>query len=156
MNFSLALAFGIGVAAGLRTMTAPAAVAWAAHLGWFDLAGTPFALMATTWAVVILTICAIGEYAADLMPKTPARTAPGPLVARALSGMLCGACLAYGGSASPMFGGLAGLMGAMAGAFGGYKARTELVRALHVPDFAVAVPEDLIAAGVAFLLVSRY
>ena len=30
----------IGIVAGLRTMTAPAGVAWAAWLGWIDLAGT--------------------------------------------------------------------------------------------------------------------
>ena len=30
----------IGVAAGLRTMMAPAMVSWAAHFGWLDLSGT--------------------------------------------------------------------------------------------------------------------
>ena len=32
-GFELFLAFGIGVVAGLRSMTAPAIVTWAAHLG---------------------------------------------------------------------------------------------------------------------------
>ena len=31
------LALLIGVVAGLRTMTAPAAVSWAAYLGWLPL-----------------------------------------------------------------------------------------------------------------------
>ena len=39
------LAFLIGVVAGLRAMTAPAAVSWAARLGWLNLAGTPLAFM---------------------------------------------------------------------------------------------------------------
>jgi hypothetical protein len=34
------LAFLIGVIAGLRTMTAPAAVSWATHLGWLPLQNT--------------------------------------------------------------------------------------------------------------------
>ena len=36
----------IGVIAGLRAMTAPAAVAWGAYLGWIPLAGFPLAWMA--------------------------------------------------------------------------------------------------------------
>ena len=36
-GFALILVLGIGVVAGLRSMTAPAAVAWAAHLGWINL-----------------------------------------------------------------------------------------------------------------------
>ena len=42
----LVLSLLIGVVAGLRAMTAPAAVAWAAHLGWLPVAGTPVAFMA--------------------------------------------------------------------------------------------------------------
>lgn len=37
------LAVLIGVIAGLRAMTAPAAISWAAWLGWVALAGTPLA-----------------------------------------------------------------------------------------------------------------
>jgi len=33
------LAFLLGAVAGLRSMTAPAAVAWAARLGWLHLEG---------------------------------------------------------------------------------------------------------------------
>ena len=40
------LAFLIGVVAGLRAMTAPAAVSWAARLGWLNLQGTPLAFWA--------------------------------------------------------------------------------------------------------------
>ena len=37
---TLALALLMGVVAGLRAMTAPAAVSWAARLGIIDLSGT--------------------------------------------------------------------------------------------------------------------
>jgi uncharacterized membrane protein len=39
--FILVLAFLIGIVAGLRAMTAPAAVSWAAHLGLLPLQARP-------------------------------------------------------------------------------------------------------------------
>lgn len=41
------LAFLIGVAAGLRSMTAPAVVSWAAQLGWLHLEGSGLAFWGT-------------------------------------------------------------------------------------------------------------
>jgi uncharacterized membrane protein len=31
--------FSIGIIAGLRSLTAPTVVSWAAHLGWLNLSG---------------------------------------------------------------------------------------------------------------------
>jgi uncharacterized membrane protein len=158
MNIELALllAFGIGVVTGLRSMTAPAVVAWAAYLGWINLSGSHLAFMGSIWAVAIFTLGALGEYVADQLPNTPARTAPVGLSARIVMGLLTGACLGIAGGASLWLAALAGAIGAIAGAFGGYQARTGLVRALHVPDIAVAIPEDLVAIGLGLLLVSRF
>jgi uncharacterized membrane protein len=141
MNIELALllAFGIGVVTGLRSMTAPAVVAWAAYLGWINLSGSHLAFMGSIWAVAIFTLGALGEYVADQLPNTPARTAPVGLSARIVMGLLTGACLGIAGGASLWLAALAGAIGAIAGAFGGYQARTGLVRALHVPDIAVAI-----------------
>jgi uncharacterized membrane protein len=47
-GFALFLAFGIGVVAGLRSMTAPAIVAWAANLGWISLSGSHLAFMGSS------------------------------------------------------------------------------------------------------------
>ena len=80
------VAFVIGVAGGLRSMSAPAAITWAAYYGWLRLAGTPlafFALPATRW---IFTALAIGEWIADKLPFTPSRKAPLGLSARFISG----------------------------------------------------------------------
>ncbi len=41
----LLLAFLIGVVAGLRSLTAPAVVAWAAHRNWLNLHDTPLSFM---------------------------------------------------------------------------------------------------------------
>src|SRR5229473_1187718 len=55
----LLLAFLIGVVAGLRSLTAPAAVAWAAHRNWMNLHNTPLSFMGSTAAVVIFTLLAV-------------------------------------------------------------------------------------------------
>jgi uncharacterized membrane protein len=155
-GFALLLAFGIGVVAGLRSMTAPAVVVWAAHLGWINLSGSPLAFLGSAWAVGIFTVAALGEFVADKLPTTPARTAAVGLTARIVIGLLTGACLGVAGGASYWLGALFGAIGASAGAFGGYQARVRLVRGLHVPDAAIAIPEDLVAIGLGLLLVSRF
>ena len=94
-GFALFLAFAIGVVAGLRSMTAPANVAWEAHLGWISLSGSHLAFMGSAWAVGIFTLGALAEFVADQLPTTPARTTAGPLAARIVMGSLTGACLAH-------------------------------------------------------------
>ena len=154
--FALVLAFAIGVVAGLRSMTAPAVVAWAARLGWIHLSGSPLAYIGSTWVVAFCSLGAVGEYIADKLPNAPARTAAIGLTARIVTGAASGACLAVAGGASLGLGGLLGVIGAIVGAFGGYRARVGLVRTLNCSDFAIAIPEDLIAIGLGLLLVSRF
>jgi uncharacterized membrane protein len=155
MNYILALAFGIGVVAGLRSLTAPAAVAWAAHSGWLHLQDSPLAFMASTWAVILFLALAIFELVADLLPKTPTRTAPAPLAARILTGSLCGACLCASANQSLPIGAALGAIGAVIGAFAGYEIRKRLVAGLNVKDIFIALPEDLIAIGLAWFFVTR-
>src|SRR5580658_5180427 len=152
----LLLPFGIGVVSGLRAFTAPAVVAWAAHLGWIHLSGSHLAFMGSAWAVGIFTLGALAEFVADQLPTTPARTTAVPLAARIVMGLLTGTCLGMAGGASLWLGALAGAFGAIAGAFGGYRVRVGLVRTLQAPDLAIAIPEDLIAIGLGLFLVSRF
>ena len=51
----ITLSLLIGIIAGLRAMTAPAAVSWAAYLGWLPLGGTPLAFLGHVAAPYILT-----------------------------------------------------------------------------------------------------
>jgi uncharacterized membrane protein len=156
LGFVLLLAFGIGVVTGLRSMTAPAVVTWAAHLGWMHLAGSPVAFMGSAWALGIFSLGALGEFVGDLLPSAPSRTSPAPLVFRIVIGLLTGACISIGGGISLAFGSLVGAVGAVVGAFGGYRARVGLVWLLHVPDVAIALPEDLLAIGLGLLVTSRF
>src|SRR5947199_10530861 len=93
MNYVFVFAFGIGFAAGLRSLTPPAVVAWAAHLGWLNLYNSPLAFMGSTITVVIFSLLAVCELFVDLQPSTPRRTALVPLTARILMGGLCGALI---------------------------------------------------------------
>jgi len=151
----LILAISIGFVAGLRSLTAPAAVSWAACLGVLDLSGSSLHFMGSRVAVGIFTFLALLEYVADLLPRTPARTTPGPLITRMVLGGLSGAALAVAGHQSPIIGVALGALGALIGAFIGYQARRRLVRALGVKDAFVAIPEDLVAILLAYLIVCQ-
>jgi uncharacterized membrane protein len=146
------LALAIGFSSGLRTFTAPAAVCWAAHLGRLSLHGSPFAFMGSTIALGIFTFLALFEYVYDLNPKVPSRTSPPGLIARIISGGLCGACLFASANQSWIVGAILGAIGAVIGAFVGYKARKRLVEGLKVKDAMIAIPEDLVAVGLAYLV----
>src|SRR5437016_7062208 len=112
------LAFLIGVVSGLRAMTAPAAVSWAARLGWLHLENTYLAFMGYRATPYILAAAAIGELINDKLPKTPSRKVPPSFAARIVSGALCGA--AVGASRLNLRGGLvAGVLGAVGGTLGG-------------------------------------
>ena len=55
-----------------------------------------------------------------------------------------------------VLGGVLGIMGALAGTYGGYQARTRLVKALGTPDFVIALLEDLVTIAGSLGVVSRF
>jgi uncharacterized membrane protein len=152
----LFLAFLIGIIAGLRAMTAPAGVAWAAHRDWLNLHSRPLALLGSTAAVTIFTVLALGELVGDKLPRTPNRTGLPGLSGRSLLGGLSGAAVAAAGLQPIAFGAVLGAAGGIVGAFAGYEVRTRLVRALKVPDFVIALLEDAVAIAGGLLIVSRF
>ena len=147
------LAVAIGIVAGLRSLTAPAVVAWGAHLGWLNLHSSPLSFMGSTPAVVVFSLLAIGELIGDKLPMIPKRTAPAPLIARIITGGLCGACLCAAAEKSLLVGALLGGIGGFAGAFLGYNVRKRL--GLYINNLVVAVCEDAFAIGLALFVVSR-
>jgi uncharacterized membrane protein len=150
----LVFAFILGAVAGLRTMTAPAAVSWAARLGWLKVAGTPLAFMGLKYTPVILTALALGEYVGDKLPQTPSRKAPLPFIARIVSGSLVGATVGVA-SGSLVPGLLAGAVGAVAGTLGGAAIRARLAAAFG-KDLPAALLEDAFAICVAVAVVTRF
>jgi uncharacterized membrane protein len=152
---TLLFAFLIGFFAGLRSLTAPAATAWAVHLGWLKLQG-PLALIGSLPSVAIFTLLAVVELVADKLPKTPSRTAPPGLIARIVTGAVTGACVAAGGGQGAGLGVVLGAAGGVVGCFAGYQVRTGLVKALGTRDLYVALIEDLVAIAGCLWVVSRF
>jgi uncharacterized membrane protein len=152
----LLLAFLIGVVAGLRCLTAPAVVAWATHRHWLNLHNTPLSFLGSTAAVVIFTLLAVVELVADQLPSTPSRLKPPGLIARIILGGLSGTGVAVAGAQSIALGAVLGVAGGIAGAFAGYEVRTRLVKALKVPDLAIALLEDAVAIAGGLLIVTRF
>lgn len=150
MSYLILLAFLIGFVAGLRSLTAPAVVSWAARLGWIHLENSPLAFFGAAITPWIFTVLALAELVADQLPTTPSRKSPPGLIARILMGALSGAAFGVAGG-SLAAGAIAGLIGALAGTFGGYEARKRLAIAFG-KDQPAAFLEDAIAIAGALLL----
>lgn len=145
------LALLIGLVAGLRAMTAPAAVAWGAHLGWLALAGLPLAWLGGWVAVGVFTLLAGLELLADQHPKTPSRKVPHQFGTRILAGAFSGAALMMS-SGHWLRGAVIGAVGAVVGTLGGAAARARLAAKVG-KDLPAALIEDAVAviAGLAIV-----
>jgi uncharacterized membrane protein len=154
MNLTLAIVLPllIGVIAGLRAMTAPAAISLAARAGWLDLTTTSLAFLGYAFTPWIFSVLALVELVTDQLPTTPSRTVPIQFGTRILMGALTGGAIgASGGSLA--IGIVSGIVGAVIGTLGGRAFRARLAAAFG-SDRPAAVIEDLIAIGGAFLIVA--
>lgn len=140
----------LGVIAGLRAVTPVAAVCWAAALGRLNLAGTPLALLDSFLSAGFATVLAGLELVSDKLPKTPSRKVPLQFGARLLMGGLAGAAVTA--THSLAIGALLGLVGAVAGTFGGAEARGVLA-GVFGRDQPAALTEDFVAVVGAVLVV---
>jgi len=136
-------------------MTTPAAICWAAHLGWLHFDGTRLGFIGRPISLTLFTVFALGELIADKLPQTPARTAPLGLITRIVLGGLCGIAIAANRGGSLVVAAIVGAAGAIAGTFAGYNIRRLLVFQRHLPALGVALFEDVIAVAGASLIVSH-
>ncbi len=138
--------FGIGFVTGLRSMTASAALSWAASLGRTRIRWIPAGPGPRRFA----TAAALAEMAGDKMPFAPDRRIPPSFAGRLAIGAVGGVALARR-DASPFTGALAGMAGAVAGTLLGRAARGATTRS--GADWTRALTEDAMAAGLATALV---
>ncbi len=143
----------LGVIAGMRSMSAPALIS--DHLARTQppaLLHSPLAFLASAQTALVFKFLAGGELVGDKLPFVPARIAPGPLTGRVASGALSGAavCLAEGERAE--MGALVGAVAAAASTYGFYHFRRWLGQVTKLPDPAIAVAEDALAAGIGWSL----
>lgn len=146
------LALLIGIVAGLRAMSAPAAVSWAAFLGWIDLGDSWLSFLGHWITPWVFTVLAIVELVTDQLPSAPSRTVPMQFGARIVMGALAGA--AVGASGGMLVAGLiAGIIGAIIGTLGGRAVRGKLAGAFG-QDRPAAFLEDAVAIVGAILIVA--
>jgi uncharacterized membrane protein len=145
------LALLIGVIAGLRAMTAPAAVSWATYLGLFSLEGNWLAFLGYRFTPWVLTLLAVGELVTDQLPSTPSRKVPIQFATRIIMGALAGAAIGVSGGLLAM-GLVAGAIGAVIGTLGGAVGRARLAAAFG-KDLPAALIEDAVAILGAALMV---
>lgn len=137
---------GIGLVTGMRSMTACAALSWAAsqgrtRAGWIPDGPVPRGLA---------TAAALAEMAGDKMPFAPDRRIAPSIAVRLAIGAVGGAALA-GRDELALGGAVAGMSGAMVGTWLGRTARGGTTRSGS--DWARALTEDAVAAGLATALV---
>jgi uncharacterized membrane protein len=144
-----------GILTGLRAFSPLAVLCWAAHFGWIPLGGTPFTFLGSIAAAIIVTAIALGELVNDKLPQTGSRTAPPALIGRIVVAGFCGAAVAFAAHHAVFTGVIIASFGALIGTFGGFHARRALVTGLRVPDLPVALIEDAITIGGAYLCISH-
>jgi uncharacterized membrane protein len=146
--------FLIGFATGLRSLTPLAVICWAAHAGWLQFAPSTLAFVGKWPTVTIFTLLAAAELLADKLPQTPPRTKAVGLTARMILGCVCGVLISVACSGHMALAVVAGFLGAIIGTFAGYHARHLLALRAHLPDFVVALTEDVIAIAGSLLIIS--
>jgi uncharacterized membrane protein len=136
MSLALGHAILIGIVAGLRATIAPLALTIAHH--------------SLLW--ILFAVLAAAELIGDKLPKMPSRLSPLPLISRCISG---GACAFFLTSAAlpTWLAIVSGVAGALIGAYAGYEIRRAITRRLHVPDFPVALAEDVVTILLAVVAV---
>jgi uncharacterized membrane protein len=147
---TIILALVIGVVAGLRALTAPAAASWIAYLG-LGVGGTWLAFMGYWWVALLFTVLALVEFVTDQLPSTPSRTVPVQFGVRIVTGALSGATIGAG-SGLWLVGAIAGIVGAVIGTLGGAVARARLAAGFG-RDRPAALIEDAVAIVVAIVVV---
>ena len=124
-------------------MTAMAVLCWFAWLQLLPQHGWSF-WVGYLASAIVFTVLALGEYYGDTLPTTPSRTAPGPLIARLVFGVLVGALAAHAVIEPAIGGAIFGLIGALIGSYGGVRVRVYWAKAIG-KDLPVALLESAIA-----------
>ena len=141
----------LGFITGMRTMTPMAVICWFAWLGLLPVADDWCWWIAKLPVVIIFTLLALAEYAADKLGYLPRPTRPTVLFLRFFVGGLVGSIVAAGLDASGVEGTILGVLGALVGALFAYQFRHQLTHRYGCETWYVTVSEDIFAIGGAIL-----
>ncbi|HVF00443.1 MAG TPA: DUF4126 family protein [Rubrobacteraceae bacterium] len=156
MGHLAARTLSLGAVAGIRSMSAPAQLSWAASHGRIDgIAKTPFAPLASTRVSRLLTVLAVGEVLADKYSRAPNRVSAPGLFGRAASGALVGAALFVSSGRQGKVGAALGLIAAVAASYPSYYLRVGLLARSNLPNWALGLLEDAFAEGLGTLSLKK-
>ena len=144
----------MGALAGVRSMSAPGVVSQLSEAGLIPEDDSPMAWLNHPAVDKALKLLAAGELVADKLPFVPARTHPGPLAARALTGGVSGAAISTATKRPWWVGAIIGAAAAVGATFGAHKLRKWITEEHHVPDTVVGLVEDAVVAGCLYVLMS--
>lgn len=147
-NRAIKIAAGLGVIAGMRSMTAPAALSH--HLSHHPANGlghSKFRFLRSPIFSTASKLLAAGEMIGDKAPQMPDRIKPASLAVRAASGGMVGAAVFKYHTQKVWQGAVIGGAAAVASTFLSFYLRKRVGRQLNLTDKAVGVVEDVIAAS---------
>lgn len=138
-------AIGIGVIAGMRSMSAPAFVSnYLAKEQSIEIENSAFRLLASRNVANALKVLAVSEMIADKLPIIPDRISPTPLLGRAISGAICGASMCISKGERSDIGGISGGLAAIVSAYGFYYLRRKLSEDAGIPNVLLGLIEDAV------------
>lgn len=155
MNTGNARAAGIGMIAGMRSMSAPALATHLLSNRKRDQASSPVVrFMSQAKIARFFAVAAAGELVGDKLPFIPSRTDPGPLCGRAMFGAI--SAYAVDDGTSPFVSGTLGLAAAVISAFTFYHLRKKAGEETKLADPLWGVIEDLLVLLVACGIAQSY
>jgi uncharacterized membrane protein len=144
----------LGAVAGMRSMMAPAVIAWAARRSGVDLESTPFSAFKGPGIGRTAAALVVGEMVAHKVPFTPDGTDSTALLTRAVSGSAAGAAVFKARGKNILLGAAVGAAASVGAAYATYYLRKFVARKFDVSDRAVALAEDAIAITAGLIVVS--
>ena len=137
---------GLGVMAGMRSLSAPAVLSQRLSKDSGKATGGLDGMLSSKLGSRTLTVLALGELVGDKLPGIPARIAPPALTFRLLSGAVVGASLARRNKRPVLGPILIGAVSSLASAFALYGLRELATKQLRIPNVLAGLLEDMLVA----------
>ncbi len=141
-------AAALGAVAGMRSMLAPALFQRFSAQNGRGGNSASRSRFDSPQIGTLLKVMALGELVADKLPGTPSRISPPALTVRAISGAFVGGALFADRRRPAAAGAIIGGLAAVAASYACYHLRQAADKKTGLPDPALALVEDALAAGI--------